>query len=64
MMGSTSDKAVSELINTVFHEKKHGLRFFENGEREKLKLRKQDGKIEIWCAKHLRSAVSNRGAGC
>lgn len=41
----------NELLNVVFHDQKHGLRFFEKNERAKLKLREQDEKIEIWCFK-------------
>lgn len=41
----------ADLINTVFHDQKHGLRFFANNERAKLKLREQEGKIDIWCIK-------------
>src|SRR5581483_10069852 len=47
-------KSASDLINIVFHDQKHGLRFFQNKERGKLKLREQDGKIEIWCFKRER----------
>ena len=47
-------KTVSDLINFVFHNQKHGLRFFQKGERSKLKLREQDGKIDIWCIKRER----------
>lgn len=39
------------LINTVFHDQKHGLRFFQRNERVKLKLREQDDKIDIFCFK-------------
>jgi len=39
------------LINTVFHDQKHGLRFFQNDERSKLRLRENNDKIEIWCFK-------------
>jgi len=41
----------ADLINTIFHDQKHGLRFFEKNERAKLKLREQEGKIDIWCFK-------------
>jgi type I restriction enzyme M protein len=44
----------ADLINTVFHDQKHGLRFFESNERARLKLRQQEDKIEIWCAKRER----------
>lgn len=47
-------KTTTELINAVFHDQKHGLRFFQNSEREKLQLREQDGKIEIWCLRRER----------
>lgn len=42
---------INELLNTVFHNQKHGLRFFEKNERTKLRLREQEEKIEIWCSK-------------
>ena len=48
------DKTAADLINLVFHDQKHGLRFFQNGERFKLKLRERDEKIEIWCFKRER----------
>ena len=47
-------KLAVDLIDTVFHDQKHGLRFFQHGERDKLKLRKNEGKIEIWCIKRER----------
>lgn len=47
-------KSSADLINAVFHDQKHGLRFFQNNERDKLKFRKQEDKIEIWCAKRER----------
>lgn len=47
-------KSKADLINSVFHEQRHGLRFFQNGERERLKLRSNEGKIEIWCVKRER----------
>lgn len=28
----------ADLINAVFHEQKHGLRFFQSGERKRIKL--------------------------
>jgi len=52
-MADTSNK-IADLVNAVFHGQMHGLRFFQRNEREKLNLRQQDNKIEIWCAKRER----------
>jgi type I restriction enzyme M protein len=41
----------NELINTVFHNQTHGLRYFENNERAKMRLREKEGKTEIFCFK-------------
>jgi len=45
------NKNAADLINTVFQNQKHGLRFFQKNERGRLKLRELEGKIEIWCFK-------------
>ena len=50
-MAKAEAKNAADLINTVFHEQRHGLRFFQKNERSRLKLREQDGKIDIWCFK-------------
>lgn len=44
------------LLDAVFRDPslKYGLKFFEKGEREKVKLREQESKIEIWCSKRER----------
>lgn len=48
---ANSVSKINELLNVIFHNQKHGLRFFEKNERAKLKLREQEEKIEIWCFK-------------
>jgi type I restriction enzyme M protein len=44
------------LIDAIFRDSsiKYGLKFFEKGERNKIKLRENEKKIEIWCAKRER----------
>lgn len=41
------------LLDAIFRDSsiKYGLKFFEKGERNKIKLRKNEDKIEIWCVK-------------
>ncbi len=47
------DTSQMALIDAIFRDSsiKYGLKFFEKGERNKIKLRENEGKIEIWCAK-------------
>lgn len=46
---------ISDYLNIVFNGQKHGLRFFENAERDKLQLRPTaDQKIEIFCIQRQR----------
>lgn len=44
------------LLDAVFRDPslKYGLKFFERDERSKIKLRENEDKIEIWCAKRER----------
>ena len=51
---TNNSKNQFELLNTVFHGQKFGLRSFQNNETDKLRLRKLDNKIEIWCLKRER----------
>ncbi len=50
------DESKIELIDRVFRDPsiKHGLRFFENNELEKIELRKNIGKVEIFCINRQR----------
>ncbi len=50
------DESKIELIDRVFRDPsiKHGLRFFENNELEKIELRKNIDKVEIFCIKRQR----------
>jgi type I restriction enzyme M protein len=45
--------AIEQLLDEVFRDPriKHGLTFFRRNERRKIKMRRSDDKIEIWCAK-------------
>ena len=44
---------ISEFLDAVFRDPstKHGLRFFANTERDKLRFRIHEGNVEIWCSK-------------
>lgn len=44
------------LIDAIFRDPslKYGLKFFERGERNRIRLRENEDKIEIWCAKRER----------
>lgn len=48
--------STTALIDAVFRDPslKYGLKFFERGERNRIKLRENEDKIEIWCAKRER----------
>src|SRR6185503_8191182 len=53
----SSAPSTLELLDEVFRDDrvKHGLSFFRKGERNKLKLQRDDsGKIEIFCAKRTK----------
>lgn len=52
-MGKQQENNQIALIDAVFRDSsiKHGLKFFEKGERNKIKLRESEDRIEIWCAK-------------
>lgn len=47
------DNSQVALIDAIFRDPsiKHGLKFFDKSERDKIKLRENEGKIEIWCMK-------------
>jgi type I restriction enzyme M protein len=50
-------KAQAELLDRIFRDPgiKHGLRFFEKGERNRIRLRENaEEKVEVWCAKRER----------
>lgn len=49
-MSKALDEA-KNILNRVFHDQRHGLRFFSSGERATLAFRHSDGKDEIWCIK-------------
>lgn len=51
-----NDKLLLPLLDAVFRDPslKYGLKFFEKDERSKIKLRENEDKIEIWCAKRER----------
>lgn len=53
MKSSKQNYSQLALIDAVFRDAttKHGLKFFDKGERSKIKLRGDEGKVEIWCAK-------------
>lgn len=46
-------QSTTALLDAVFRDPslKFGLKFFEKGERDRIKLREEEGKIEIWCFK-------------
>lgn len=46
-------KSTTELLDAVFRDPstKYGLKFFEKKERDRIKLRQNEERIEIWCAK-------------
>ncbi|MHC5930464.1 type I restriction enzyme HsdR N-terminal domain-containing protein [Nostoc sp.] len=52
----SSTRATLPLLDAVFRDPslKYGLKFFEKGERNRIQLRDNENKIEIWCAKRER----------
>ena len=57
MASPSAPNTIDQLLDEVFRDPriKHGLTFFQRGERAKIKLRRNaNRKIEIWCAKRER----------